>query len=83
MRISWKDTDWIPAMVIDNNGILWSGSDVKTIRGWEGPWDSGKCIALLNGHKDWVRALSITVENNLWSGSDDKTVMAWKASNGL
>lgn len=72
--------DLIQALVIDEDEVLWSGSDDHTIRGWKGPWRDGKCIAILDTHTDWVWALAIDVNNKLWSGSNDKTVVMWKAS---
>lgn len=69
---------WVTSLVVDKNGVLWSGSYDGTIRGWKGPWENGTCIAVLYGHKSSVASLAISVDDNLWSGSQDGTIIMWE-----
>lgn len=64
----------IYALVLAADGILWSASADKSIKGWQ----NGACVATLSGHLGPVAALAAARDGTLFSGSHDKTVRAWR-----
>lgn len=64
------------ALVVAPDGILWSSSADKTIKGWQGT----KCIATMSGHQGTVAALAVARDGTLYSGSYDKTIKIWKGA---
>jgi WD40 repeat protein len=63
------------------NSALISACEDGNLRHWD--MESGKCIAILNGHSASVSCLATTLDGHrVLSGSDDKSVKLWDIESG-
>lgn len=70
-------TSGINAMALsDDNAILATGSDDRTVRLWTTKFNSYECFSVLVGHEDYVT--SVLIEDIfVVSGSADRTIRKW------
>ena len=73
----YEHTGGINVMALsEDEAILASGSDDKTVKLWTTMGDNCDCIGTLEGHEDIIYCLSID-DRFIWSGGADKTIRKW------
>ncbi|KAL0296954.1 UNVERIFIED_CONTAM: protein JINGUBANG [Sesamum radiatum] len=77
--------DAINAVVVSNDGVVYTGSADKTIKIWKKP-DGGKkhsLVSTLEKHKSAVNALALSTDGSvLYSGACDRSIIVWEKDDG-